>query len=255
MLTRSQACIEWASKFPEKLPDERLEVFLEVAAEDRRERVIKARAFGIAAHELLICWRRQLAEGFVAKADANAKAEVGVAGALEPDNAAGMDAEACVGSAETGDGIETGGVVEVNEGAGTCTGVVETDEPIETNGATETNRSADIAVDTEVVANTEVAIDAGVVVDAEPGVDTGIGSFVLAFDANEMISIGLGKLDRKNKRIEHVASQEVGAFRASNEKLVPEIAALLEKLNISREQIACVVCGRGPARLRVCVFV
>lgn len=38
------SCIEWASKFPEKLPDERLEVFLEVAAEDRRERVIKARA-------------------------------------------------------------------------------------------------------------------------------------------------------------------------------------------------------------------
>lgn len=203
------SCIEWASKFPEKLPEERLEVFLEVAAEDRCERVIKARAFGIAAHELLICWRRQLAEGFVAKADANAKVEVGIAGALEPD------------------------------------------------GATETNRSADIAVDTEVVANTEVAIDAGVVVDAEPGVDTGIGSFVLAFDtANEMISIGLGKLDRKNKRIEHVASQEVGAFRASNEKLVPEIAALLEKLNISREQIACVVCGRGPGSftgVRICL--
>ena len=100
------SCIEWASKFPEKLPDERLEVFLEVAAEDRNERVIKARAFGIAAHELLICWRRQLAEGFVAKADADVKAEVGIAGALEPD------------------------------------------------GATETNRSADIAVDTEAVANT-----------------------------------------------------------------------------------------------------
>lgn len=128
---------------------------------------------------------------------------------------------------------------------------------MEPDGATETNRSADIAVDTEVVANTEVAIDAGVVVDAEPGVDTGIGSFVLAFDtANEMISIGLGKLDRKNKRIEHVASQEVGAFRASNEKLVPEIAALLEKLNISREQIACVVCGRGPGSftgVRICL--
>lgn len=228
------SCIEWASKFPEKLPEERLEVFLEVAAEDRNERVIKARAFGIAAHELLICWKRQLAEGFVAKAVANAKVEVGIAGALEPDNAAGMDAEACVGSAET-------------------------DEPIETNGATETNRSSDIAVDTEVVANTEVAIDAGVVVDAEPGVDTGIGSFVLAFDtANEMISIGLGKLDRKNKRIEHVASQEVGAFRASNEKLVPEIAAFLEKLNISREQIACVVCGRGPGSftgVRICLAV
>ena len=71
-----------------------------------------------------------------------------------------------------------------------------------------------------------------------------------------MISIGLGKLDRKNKRIEHVASQEVGAFRASNEKLVPEIAALLEKLNISREQIACVVCGRGPGSftgVRICL--
>ena len=89
-------------------------MFLEVAAADRRERVIKARAFGIEAHELLVCWRRQLAEGFAAKAVADAKAEVGIAGVLEPD------------------------------------------------GAAETNRSADIAVDTEAVANTEVAIDAGV---------------------------------------------------------------------------------------------
>ena len=71
------SCIEWASKFPEKLPDERLEVFLEVAAEDRRERVIKARAFGIAARELLICWRRQLAEGFAAKAVKNSRREKG----------------------------------------------------------------------------------------------------------------------------------------------------------------------------------
>lgn len=80
--------------------------------------------------------------------------------------------------------------------------------------------------------------------------------FVLAFDtANEMISVGLGRLDRKACSIELVASKETEAFRASNVKLLPEIDALLGEAGISRDDVACVVCGRGPGSftgVRIC---
>lgn len=82
-------------------------------------------------------------------------------------------------------------------------------------------------------------------------------NYVVAFDtANEMISIGLGQLDWTGQRIEVVASREVGAFRASNVKLLPEIDALLKQENIARDQVACVVCGRGPGSftgVRICM--
>ena len=81
--------------------------------------------------------------------------------------------------------------------------------------------------------------------------------FVLAFDtANEMISVGLGRLDRKACSIELVDSKETEAFRASNVKLLPEIDALLGEAGISRDDIACVVCGRGPGSftgVRICM--
>ena len=81
--------------------------------------------------------------------------------------------------------------------------------------------------------------------------------FVLAFDtANEMISVGLGRLDRKACSIELVASKETEAFRASNVKLLPEIDALLGEAGISRDDVACVVCGRGPGSftgVRICM--
>lgn len=81
--------------------------------------------------------------------------------------------------------------------------------------------------------------------------------FVLAFDtANEMISVGLGRLDRKTCSIELVASKETEAFRASNVKLLPEIDALLGEAGISRNDVACVVCGRGPGSftgVRICM--
>lgn len=81
--------------------------------------------------------------------------------------------------------------------------------------------------------------------------------FVLAFDtANEMISVGLGRLDRKTCSIELVASKETEAFRASNVKLLPEIDTLLSEAGISRDDVACVVCGRGPGSftgVRICM--
>ena len=81
--------------------------------------------------------------------------------------------------------------------------------------------------------------------------------FVLAFDtANEMISVGLGRLDRKTCTIEIIASKETEAFRASNVKLLPEIDALLTGAKVLREDVSCVVCGRGPGSftgVRICM--
>lgn len=84
-----------------------------------------------------------------------------------------------------------------------------------------------------------------------------MNNYVAAFDtANEMISLGIGLLDRAKKAIECIASREVGAFRASNVKLLPEIDALLKDTGISRGEVACVVCGRGPGSftgVRICL--
>ena len=81
--------------------------------------------------------------------------------------------------------------------------------------------------------------------------------FILAFDtANEMISVGLGKLNRALRKVELVTARETQAFRASNVKLLPEIDALLKEAGVSREEIACVVCGRGPGSftgVRICM--
>ena len=84
-----------------------------------------------------------------------------------------------------------------------------------------------------------------------------MNNYVVAFDtANEMISLGLGRLDRAEKRIECVASAEVGAFRASNVRLLPEIDDLLKRVGVGRSEVACVVCGRGPGSftgVRICL--
>lgn len=84
-----------------------------------------------------------------------------------------------------------------------------------------------------------------------------MNNYVVAFDtANEMISLGIGLLDRAKKTIECIASREVGAFRASNVKLLPEIGTLLKDTGISRGEVACVVCGRGPGSftgVRICL--
>lgn len=84
-----------------------------------------------------------------------------------------------------------------------------------------------------------------------------MNNYVVAFDtANEMISLGIGLLDRAKKTIECIASREVGTFRASNVKLLPEIDALLKDTGISRGEVACVVCGRGPGSftgVRICL--
>ncbi len=77
--------------------------------------------------------------------------------------------------------------------------------------------------------------------------DDATPSYVLAFDtANEVIAIGLGRLDAAARSIELVASVEVEARRASNTQLVPLIDELCARAGVAREKIACVCVGRGP---------
>ena len=71
--------------------------------------------------------------------------------------------------------------------------------------------------------------------------------YVLAFDtANEVIAMGLGRLDARERAVEPVATLEVEARRASNTQLLPRVDALLRDAGISRGQLACVCVGRGP---------
>lgn len=77
--------------------------------------------------------------------------------------------------------------------------------------------------------------------------DDATPSYVLAFDtANEVIAVGLGKLDVAGRSIGLVAAAEVEARRASNTQLLPRIDELCAKVGVVREEIACVCVGRGP---------
>lgn len=72
-------------------------------------------------------------------------------------------------------------------------------------------------------------------------------AYALAFDtANEVISIGLGRLNAAACAVESVAAVEVAAHRASNTQLLVRVDALLREAGVERGQLACVCVGRGP---------
>lgn len=82
-------------------------------------------------------------------------------------------------------------------------------------------------------------------------------NIVIAFDtSNEKIALGIGALDAGTRAIEPIAHREAEAHRASNTKLLPMVDALMTEQGIAREQVACVVCGRGPGSftgVRICM--
>lgn len=72
-------------------------------------------------------------------------------------------------------------------------------------------------------------------------------SYVLAFDtANEVMTIGLGRLDAEASAVELVAAREIVAHRQSNTQLLPAVDELLAEAGVARGDIACVCVGRGP---------
>lgn len=84
-----------------------------------------------------------------------------------------------------------------------------------------------------------------------------MADYVVAFDtANEIIAVGVGRLHRADTSIEILASSETEAFRASNTKLVACVEETLGKAGITQQDVACVVCGRGPGSftgVRICM--
>lgn len=93
-------------------------------------------------------------------------------------------------------------------------------------------------------------------------------AYVLAFDtANEVVAVGIGRVAARkegeyaatNKPCslgDVVATKEVAAHRASNTVLLGEVDALLTETGVSKDEIAAVVCGRGPGSftgVRICM--
>lgn len=72
-------------------------------------------------------------------------------------------------------------------------------------------------------------------------------SYVLAFDtANEVIAIGIGRIDGQTRSVEVLKSETIAARRASNTQLLPRIDEAVSSLGLVRADIACVAVGRGP---------
>lgn len=76
---------------------------------------------------------------------------------------------------------------------------------------------------------------------------TAKATYVLAFDtANEVIAIGIGKLDARSRSVELLKSEAVAARRASNTRLLPLVDEAVSSSGLARADIACVAVGRGP---------
>ncbi len=80
---------------------------------------------------------------------------------------------------------------------------------------------------------------------------------VIALDtSNEVVALGVGRLDAQERSVELVAERNVAAHRASNTQLLPLLDDLLASEGIDRSRIACVACGRGPGSftgVRICM--
>lgn len=192
--------IEWASLFPDALPDDRLALVFQGV--DETTRTIAATAHGEVSRAVLTAWVAQVKTQADGQGDAKLRREE-----LSPEDVPAQN-------------------VTLNVSAGDA----------HTTVAERTDRTAPTAASPE---------------------SFGSKRYVVAFDtANEVIAVGVGKLHEANRSIEPVVSLEEPAFRASNTKLIACVKRALHAAGITRDEIACVVCGRGPGSftgVRICV--
>lgn len=96
-----------------------------------------------------------------------------------------------------------------------------------------------------------------------------MAQYIVAFDtANEVVAVGVGRVAEgcakgefsldglRAAACEIVACREIPAHRASNTVLIGEVDAALEQANVAKEDVAALVCGRGPGSftgVRICM--
>ncbi len=219
--------IEWAEKFPAQMPDDCLQVT--IVADADGVRTLSAQAEGARSRQLLEDWKRVSAAGSGEAADAAAACAKSPETATEcvPEAVAECAAEATAECAAGVSAAKNAAVCASDQVA--CV-------------STQDGRAASVAF---------AASDAPVPSDKQDG------NVVLAFDtSNEYIAIGLGRLLPDECRVEFLAGRELPAHRASNVALLPAIDELMHDAGLSRSQIACVACGRGPGSftgVRICM--
>lgn len=208
--------VEWAEKFPGAF-DEFLSVEMEKLSESGRR--VCTRAVGKRPAELLDAWL-------------NAVAAMGDAAE------AGQAAEA----AEAGQAADP----SRSRGAAGAPKALEATRD-RTAGAAGRGQGQPRLADASAAARLDSRLRTQ---EANPALREGLASgagHVLAFDtANEVVAIGLGRLDVTRKTVQVHAAREIPAHRASNTTLVPAIDDLLGQAGVSRSQVACVCVGRGP---------
>lgn len=85
----------------------------------------------------------------------------------------------------------------------------------------------------------------------------GNSNIIVAMDtSNESVAIGFGAMNKDAHSITPLATTHFHTHRASNEQLLPELNALMQKAGIKRNQIRAVAAGVGPGSftgVRICL--
>ncbi len=200
--------IEWASLFPDALPNDCLELVFQSV--DETTRTITATAHGDVSRAILSEW--------VARVES-------------------------IGAGQT----NPSSVVPLSAVPSSAVASLRAASPRAASPAVASPKAASLTA-----SSPKVALSA----DASSETDRS-KHYVIALDtANEVIAVGVGKLHESSRSIEPIISLEEPAFRASNAKLIACIKCAMRLAGITRDAIACVVCGRGPGSftgVRICV--
>ncbi len=236
--------IEWADKFPAQMPEYRLQVTITIDAHGGR--TLSVQAEGARARHALDAWKEAHA------AFEDAACENVVPASAKPSRACGVN-----GAATSAAPLAAGASAAIPASAASDVSTVQ--EVPSTSAAPQAPAASDAGLAQKAPDGFQatVAFSMAATQEAPDMPAPQDGSIVLAFDtSNEYIAIGLGRLVAEERRVEFLAGHELPAHRASNVGLLPAIDDLMRDAGLSRAQIACVACGRGPGSftgVRICM--